>query len=61
MVTDICTGSHPLPIAMDERNGAPDCNCEYSKKFRVTEWGDIVPADISDEELEALRKARGSP
>jgi hypothetical protein len=36
----------------------PGCSCEYSKKFRVTEWGDIVPTDMPEEELEALRKAR---
>jgi hypothetical protein len=36
----------------------PKCNCELSKQFKVTEWGDIVPADISDEELEKLRAAR---
>lgn len=43
---------------MSEESGAPKCNCEYSQKYRVTEWGDIVPTDITEEELEALRKAR---
>ena len=43
------------PDMADEK---PSCSCEYSKKFRVTEWGDIVPTDMPEEELEALRKAR---
>ena len=36
----------------------PGCNCEYSRQFKVTPWGDIVPADISEEDLAKLRKAR---
>lgn len=36
----------------------PKCNCELSKQFKVTEWGDIVPANITDEELEKLNQAR---
>jgi hypothetical protein len=41
---------------MDEGRGG--CNCEIGRRFMVTEWGDIVPADISDEDLEKLKKAR---
>jgi len=44
-------------MAEDEK---PKCNCEYSKQFRVTEWGDIVPIGISDEELEELKKKRST-
>jgi len=36
----------------------PKCNCELSKQFKVTEWGDIVPVTISDEELEELNRKR---
>jgi|GEM_PF-2498719 len=42
---------------MDERP-KQGCNCELSKQFKVTPWGDIVPADISEEDLEKLKNAR---
>jgi len=43
---------------MSEYIQKPKCECELSKQFKVTKWGDIVPADISDEELEKLKAAR---
>jgi len=42
---------------MDEKP-KQGCNCEASKQFKVTEWGDIVPIDISEEDLEKLKNAR---